>query len=219
MVKIVRFLVATVGLVASIIAIALAPRSFWCALYPLPLIALLVVGLAGSWAYILLSRRGPSPADQQRLNRLFGVLPRQAVRRIADADFHAGWSRNVNWPVSIYVNDMDAPEDRFDSRKMERARARLLETARRFDYVNAKHGFPHAQAHAEGWRNTGWSPGEVEGLPEKQRAMAEKRARAITIAAEEMVEAHDALVKAARRRGFNLDALASQAPEFPGAMR
>ncbi len=219
MTKVLKFIVAVLGVVASIVGIAVAPRSFWCWWYPLPLIVLLAVALAGSWAYFLLSRRGPSKADQERLDRLFRVLPRQAVRRIEDADFHAGWKRDVNWPVSKFVYDMDAPEDRFDNRKLESARRRLYEKAFEFDGANATHGFPARGRNQLEWRDTGSSAGELEMLPPEQLAQAEERAVTIASAARETVEAHDALVKAARRRGFNLDALASDAPEYPGGKK
>ena len=197
------------GFVGAAVGIATAPASVWRWLYPLPLISVLAVLLALSLVYIGLAKRKPSLADQQRLDRVLSTLPREAMRRIEQEDFVAAWRARIVYPVAKYLNEMDGSEEHFDSRALEKRRRSLYQAADRFTYAEAMKGFSHQLAN--GFRNTGWSDGELDVDPEKL-ALAEERGQAIRSTAAELLEAHEDLVHAARRRGLSLDALSSDPP-------
>lgn len=162
----------SVGAVAAVIAIVAARKTVWSWLYPLPLIVLLAAGLAASWAWVWIERRRPSNADQLRLNRLLSALPREAIRRLEGEDFVAAWRERSVYPFVYYVHELDGPEERFDSKAIERCRERLYATAKSFIWAEAMKGFHHHLA--SGFRNTGWSQGELEEDDDKL-ATAEAR--------------------------------------------
>jgi hypothetical protein len=200
---------AAIAIAGSVVGIATAPASFWRSLYPAPVIALLTAALLGSWIYIWLEQRKPSEADQLRLDRLLSALPREAIRRIASEDYMAAWRERSIYPVTKYVHELEGPEEHFDSKAMESCRLRLYTAADKFTWAEAKKGYAHELA--RGFRNTGWSDGELEN-DQGKLAKAEERGGAIRSAAAEFLAAHDALLASARRRGLNLDAISSEAP-------
>lgn len=200
---------AAVTAIGSLIAIASARDAVWAWLYPLPLIAILAGALTLSWVYIWLSRRTPSEEDQARLDRLLGVLPRKAIRRLEGEDFLAPWRERTVYPLMYYINELDGREEHFSSRALERRRARLYSAADRFMWAEAKNGFVHEVRN--GLRNTGWTGGELEEEEEKL-ALAEQRARELRGLAGEVIAAHDSLLALASRHGYNLTALASEPP-------
>jgi hypothetical protein len=206
---------AAVGIVGSIVGILLAPRTFWEGiwdrLYPIPLIVVLAVALVVSWVYFVIDKRRPSDADQRRLDTVFELLSRKAIDNVAAEGFVASWRDTLTWPVVLYVEEHAGHEEHFDNRAMEKRRQRLFQAADEFRWADAKHGFP--DRYNRDFRNTGWSEGELE-FDERKLGIAERRAKMIRDAAEELVAAHDDFVALAKRRGYALDAL-STAPPIP----
>lgn len=66
---------------------------------------------------------------------------------------------------------------------------------------------------ATGYRNVGWTDAEISEDPEKLM-MARERSDGIYAAAQEFVEAHEALVRAAKKEGLALN-LEGDAPRPP----
>jgi hypothetical protein len=199
----------TVGAVAAVIEIVAHREALWSWLYPLSLIVLLTAGLVASWAYVWIERRRPSDADQLRLDRLLSALPREAIRRLEGEDFVAAWRERSVYPLVYYVHELDGPEERFDSKAMERCRERLYATAKSFIWTEAMKGFNHQLA--IGFRNTGWSQGELEEDGDKL-AKAEARGHELRSLATDVFTAHGELLAVARRRHYDLTAALSQAP-------
>lgn len=212
--KIIGVLVTLLSLAASAVGLALAPQTFWSDawdfLYPVPIVIAALAALALSWGFFLMRHRGPSRADQQRLDRLLTLLSRKAMRRVDQEDFATSWSADLAWPARSYVEGhYDAVEEYFDSRAMEKKRKRLFESADKFAWAEAMNGFVH---HGPGgYRDTGFTEGELE-YKESAPAKAERREKAISTAAVEFVHAHGDLVKLAKRKGFVLDALSAEVP-------
>jgi hypothetical protein len=209
MTKVAGALVTALGVVASLIAVVAARDAIWAWLYPVPLIAVLTTALGATWIYVGLERRKPSDADQRRLDRLLGALPREAVRRLEGEDFAAPWRERSVYPFTYYLHELDGPEEQFSAKAMERHRNRLYVAVDKFLWAEAKKGFAHEQA--RGFRNTGWSLGELEGDDDKL-ALAEERSREIRSAAAAVISAHRALLKLASSRGYSLAAIASPLP-------
>ena len=208
--KLVGYIVGAVGFVAAVLAIVQNADAIWQWLYPVPLIVGLAAALVGSWVYFWTAHASPSAEDQRRLDRLLKALPREATRRLESQDFVAPWPERSVYPTQFYVNELDGPEDHFASRRLEKKRRRLYESAVSFIEADAWKGFPHPMR--EGFRNTGWTIGELEEDTEKAR-MAKERAAELQSLAAEALDAHEALVKEARREGYSLAASESVAPE------
>jgi hypothetical protein len=199
----------TLGLVASIVAVVTAREAIWGWLYPAPLIAMLAAALGGTWAYMWFGQNRPSAGDQQRLDRLLSTLPREAIKRLESEDFIAPWRERTVYPFTYFVNELNGPEEHFNAKSLEQRRTRLYSAVDAFLWAEAKKGFMHP--HAKGRRNVGWMLGELEGDDQKL-ALAETRAAEIRAAAADVIAAHDNLVRAGRRRGYNLATLSSEAP-------
>jgi hypothetical protein len=104
---------------------------------------------------------------------------------------------------------LDGPEERFDSKAMERCRQRLYAAAKSFIWAEAMKGFAHELA--SGFRNTGWSQGEPEE-DDGKLVKAEERGQELRLAAADVLTAHRHLLSVARRRHYDLAAISSQAP-------
>jgi hypothetical protein len=155
------------------------------------------------------ARRKPTQADQQRLDRLLSALPREAIRRFEAEDFASPWRERSVFPVTWYVHELAGAEEHFDSKAMEKRRRCLYATADRFIWAEAKRGFAHEQRN--GFRNTGFSLGEIEG-DDKKLTIAEERGEILRSTAAEFLKAYDDLVVTARRCQLKLDAISSNAP-------
>jgi hypothetical protein len=206
-------LAAPLGVVASLITIGSASTHFWASLYPFPTVVGLAVLVSAAYTQLWLAKRKPSDADQQRLNRLLSALPREAIRGLASEDFSMPWRERNVYPVAWFVNELEGPEEHFSARRLERCRQRLYDAGSRFLHQEAYEGFAHESMN--GFRNIGWSTGELEGASLDVLNRAEARSRAIRAAAADLLDAHERLVSVASKLGLCLDALASDAPRPP----
>jgi hypothetical protein len=145
-----------------------------------------------------------SDADQDRIDDLLTLLSRPSIRLIEDQDFAASWPAKTIHPVSILCEEMDDLEHQFDDGELERARAKLTQKARVFRHAEAMNGFP--SRHNRGFRDPGWSGGEVEGVPEREK-LFDQRHEAMFAARTEFLEAFEAFVTIARTKGFSIDAI------------
>jgi hypothetical protein len=208
----VSIIAATVGFIASVIGIAIAPAEVWEWVYPLPVVIALAAALAATWAYLILARAKPSPHEQARLDRLLGALPRKAIRRLEEQDFIAPWPARSIYPVMYFVNELDGAEQQFNDKHLERTRAELYQAGCEFLEAEALNGYPHQQNRK--LRNTGRLLGDLEG-DDEALALAESRAAAISAPAARLLRAHRELLTFARRRGYDLEAAAGDPPVPP----
>jgi hypothetical protein len=208
----ISIIAATVGFIASVIGIAMAPADVWKWVYPLAVVIALAAALAATWAYLILMRAKPSPHEQARLDRLLGVLPRKAIRRLEEQDFIAPWPARSVYPVMYFVNELDGADQEFNDRRLERTRADLSQAGDEFLEAEALNGYPH-QLNRK-LRNTGRLLGDLEG-DDKALALAESRAAAIRAPATRLLRAHGELLTVARRRGYDLEAAAGDPPVPP----
>lgn len=153
------------------------------------------------------SQRNPSPADQERLDRLLSVLSRPAMRTIRAQDFGTPWPEDMTYPVDFFLNELEGIEQHFDDPSLDELRASLRETALAFVEAEAWNGF---DAKVPDRRNTGWPSGELETDPEAFK-VAETRRQEIHQAAIRFTEAHDNLVRAAKQKGQTLGAIETPA--------
>jgi hypothetical protein len=158
------------------------------------------------------AEHAPTPGDQERLDRLLGTLSRPAMRALGSHDFGAAWPDGLTWPARVFVEELEGIEQNFDDPSLDELRVSLRVAAEDFLETEAANGFP-AQV-GTGRRNTGWASGELEGDQERY-AIAEARRQEIHEAATRFMTAHDDLVRAARQRGYGLQALERPAPVPP----
>jgi hypothetical protein len=169
-----------VGAIASIAALfitILVTRDLWDSLYPLPLILLLCVALVVCVTFFVRERQRVPADDQRRLDRILSTLPREAIRRIADADLSVSWSSDLLHPVSVFFNDLGFVEHEFRVKPLESARRKLYAAAGEF-LIAADEG----------------------------------RDAEIGRTAHDFIQAHDAFVRVAKKRGFDLEALNPEVP-------
>jgi predicted nucleotide-binding protein len=152
-----------------------------------------------------------SEGDQKRLDALFRVLSRPAIRRIREEDFAAPWPDELTYPVDVFLNEMEGLEHEFDDSELEHRRVELRAAATAFVSAETHDGFP---AERGDWRNTGWTSLELETDP-KAYEVASARGLRIREAAHAFVDAHDALVRTAKGAGYDLDAIDAPAPRPP----
>lgn len=156
------------------------------------------------------SDESPSVGDQQRLDRLLKVLPRQAVRAIGAYDFGSAWPEDLAYPVNKFLNELEGVENEFTAATIEERRVSLRKVALDFSIAEGTNGFPAGH----GWRNIGWASGELE-VNREALAIAEERRKEIHSSAGRFLDAHDDLVRTVKNHGFDLSAIDSPAPEPP----
>jgi hypothetical protein len=185
--------------------------AIWPAVVAAVLGMLLVVGLIYAIAKARAKPTSPAeldrsvdPSDQRRLDQLFHVLNRDAIRRIKWEDFYIAWPATIMHPVVVYVQELTDVEHTFDDPVLEKLGDDLTSKAATFAHEEAWTSVDHPRLDAR--RYVGVSQGEADGDPEMLKRLREG-AEKILGAATEFTTAHDDLVKAAKDRGYNLDAL------------
>lgn len=199
------------GSIASVIGllVVLVSPGFRDWVYPLPLVIGLVALLAAAVGVFLRAQRRPSTADQKRLDQLFAMLPREAIRRIRYEDFGIAWPDDLMYPVYMFYNDFGDVEHQFDSKTLEKCRIQLRETAENFTAAEAM-AIPTRHGDR---RYLGIASGELEVASEDEWHRFEEHRVAIHQAAIAFADAHDSLVKEAKQRRFDLGCLDSERPK------
>lgn len=149
----------------------------------------------------------PDPADQALLDELLALVTRSAIKRVQAQDFHSSWPEKITTPFQFLAFDYDEVEYTFKDPELEVERQRLVQAANDFLHKEAMNGYP--SRHVPHLRDTGYTPGEAEGLPERERLIA-PRQRTIFEAAVTLVEVYDEFVRTAKRKGFNLKAMKAE---------
>ena len=198
---------AGVASIAGGIAVAYSIRGW---LYPLPMVILLSVALVGCIAFQVRGRRQPPSDDQRRLDQIFAALPREAIRRIEYEDFAVAWPADLLHPVRVFYNELGDAEHEFRSKRVEHARHRLFEAAGQFINDEAMKAI---MAPDSDRRWIGIASGELDVAPPDKRRLYEERQQSIHGAAADFVAAHNALVRVAKKRDFDLHALDSDVPK------
>jgi hypothetical protein len=178
---------------------------FW----PVPLVLCLIAALVASWVGFVLSSRRPRKDDQRRLDSLLALLNRSAIRDIEERDYAIAWPYSLMKPVRA-LHDRDVPEAQFRDRRIERLRKELHKAATAFDLAMGGNSWPvdHTLTSEDPMMNVGWSNSDLDFLTGEERRRANERLKAIRQAAWGFVDVHERLVHAARRRGYDLAALA-----------
>lgn len=215
--KVFTAIAAAIGLVSSLIGIPaglieldlISQDHVRDAIWPVGVVAALVLMLLLAVGYVISLKlreraRGPASEDQELLDELLHVLHRSAIRRIEDQDFYDSWPSVTSSAAIVFVEGYGDHEHSFRDPALEAARADLYEKAKMFMHVEALRGF--VSRHNRGWRDAGYTPGEAEGIPEREK-LIEGRSEEISAAAQAFTQAHDQLVRAARDRGYRVDAL------------
>lgn len=146
----------------------------------------------------------PNPADQQQLDELLGLVTRTSIKNLQAQDFHSSWPSKVTTPFKFLAWDYDEVEHAFDDPELEAERQRLMQATHDFLHKEAMNGYP--SRHVPYLRDAGYTAGEAEGLPERERLIA-PRQQAIFEAAITLAKVYDDLVRTAKGKGYNLDAM------------
>lgn len=149
----------------------------------------------------------PDPTDQAQLDELLGLITRTSIKRLQAQDFHSSWPEKVVTPFQFFAWDYDEVENTFRDPELEAERQRLVQAANDFLHKEAMNGFP--SRHVPHLRDAGYTPGEAEGLPERERLIA-PRQRAIFEAAITLAEIYNDFVRTAKKKGYNLDAMKAE---------
>lgn len=150
---------------------------------------------------------GPNPADQAQLDELLGLITRTSIKRLQAQDFHSSWPAKVTTPFNFLAWDYDEVEYTFKDPELEAERQRLVQAANDFLHKEAMNGFP--SRYVPYLRDTGYTPGEAEGLPERERLIA-PRQQTILEAANTLAEVYDEFVHTAKEKGYSLGAMKAE---------
>lgn len=191
------------SILSLVLAVAFAPESFSWLVSPLGFL-LLIAFLGAALLYLIfLLRRAPKAEDQERLDRIFRLLPRRLLRSIREQDYSIPWKDELIHPISVFSRELGEVEHRFETRRLEKCRRRLRETAEEFLEEEAG-AFDFRR---EGYRYLGMSSGALETASKGERDRFERRRSQIYAASREFIAAHDALVEEAKRQRFDLGEL------------
>ncbi len=143
-------------------------------------------------------------ADQAQLDNLLSLLTRPSMRLIEDQDFASPWPSRITTPLMFLVNEYDEVEHQFDDEELEARRQHLVQAANQFLYRDAKNGF--VSRHIPNMRDAGYTPAEVEGDAEREQLL-NRRQRALSASAGDLLKAYNDLVSAARKKGYSLETI------------
>lgn len=205
--------IGAIGGIASIVALALVP-DLWGRVYPLPLlIVAVIICLLLAGMLVRRSSLTPASADQDRLDQLFQTLPRDSIRSLQEEDFGLPWRSEIFDPVRRFHRNLAEVEHELDRRDLEDHRRILLDAAGRLLDAEGANGFTMSELPR---RYTGFRPGDLETAGPDERREFNRRRSAIQEARDAFVDAHEDLVRRAKRDGFDLAALTLHLrPESP----
>jgi hypothetical protein len=146
----------------------------------------------------------PDPSDQAQLDQLLGLITRPSVKRLQFQDFQSSWPEWITTPFKFLAWDHNEVEHAFKDPDLEAERQRLMQAANDFLHKEAMNGFP--SRHIPHMRDAGYTAGEAEGLPEREQ-LIEPRLQKIREAAAELVDVYDDLVRTAKDKGYDLNAM------------
>lgn len=195
--------------IAGFLATVILAPGVWDWLYPQPLLILAGVALIVCFGLFLHDRRRVPADDQKRLDEVFSALPREAIRRIEYEDFALAWPADLIHPVRVFINELADVEHEFRTKPIESARRTLFGAGKHLVEVE---GINAVMAPDSSRRFVGIAAGELDGALPEERQRYEARHQAIRRAAGDFIGAHDAFVRLAKNRGFDLHALASDPP-------
>jgi hypothetical protein len=202
-----------VGFVASILTIALlaggAVSLLAGAIWPVGVVAAESLALAAALGWIYVSQRAAriSEADQKLLDELLNLLSRLSIQRIEEHDFAQPWPRSIMFPVRVFLEEYGDVEHQFDDKVLETTRARLYQVAKIFVDQEGVNAVVHQGDMSQ--RYVGLTGGEVEGNEELLETF-EAKYLAIVGSSRDFLSAHTAFVALAKKRGYDLTALADE---------
>lgn len=173
------------------------------AIWPYGVLVCSILANVVALVFIAESRRKVSPEDQELLDELLHIVNRQSVDLMEQQDCWAQWPSRTAVPISVLL-EISGSENKFRNKKLEKLRAKLFESAAKYSNAEAMNGFP--SRFGDSWRNAGYTPGEAEGMPEREEVIAGHR-KPIVEAQREYLEVHKEFVDGARSKGFSVSAL------------
>lgn len=210
----------TLGVTGSIITIgvALGASAILNGFWPVGVVITESVAILILVSLLLRERHAVErlPADQARLDGLLALLTRPAIRRVDERDFASAWPARIMYPVSTLLEEFGNVEHEFQDVSLEEPRAHLYKCADRFSHIEALNGWLHPGAPDH--RYVGVTGLEAEG-DSKKAALLDDRSLKIRTAASAFTDAHDALLKTAIARGYDVSAVKGDGPLHPSVAR
>jgi hypothetical protein len=123
---------------------------------------------------------------------------------LSEQDFIAPWPDMIMSPIQVLINEYCEVEHELSDSGLEQARVTLLQAAGEFAYEEAMHGFVSDRDPAK--RIPGYTPSEAEGDSRREQAVR-THSSAIWAAGKVFLAAHENLIRLARTRGYNVEAL------------
>jgi hypothetical protein len=214
-----RRAVAALSIVSAAVGLLVVPRGSWeravSWVYPTPLLVLLAAALALAIGQVARLRRTPriSQRDQDQLDRVLRVLPRQALRALNHTSFIGAWSHSTTWPFYVYQRDHGEVEDRFDDPRLEAIRAELYGACAAFAQAVGHEGVPDARGPEDQF--TVWIVEMRSRDPDRAYALAQESAGTLEAAAKVVEDAHACLITTAQRCRYDLSTLGGEPPRLP----
>lgn len=146
----------------------------------------------------------PTAVDQDQLDALLHLVNRESMRRLRDQDFAAPWPSDLTTPLLILLMEHNETEHRFVDEQLEDRRRQLVDAAHRFMNDEAMNGF--VNNYVRGMRDTGYTPAEAEGHPERVELL-DRRSKLLRSRAQAVLTAYEEMLGLARERGYRLDVL------------
>ena len=138
------------------------------------------------------------------------------MQRIEENDFAEPWPRSIMYPVRVFLEEYGDVEHQFDDKVLETTRATLYQVAKIF---SDQEGINAVAFHSDtSQRYVGLTGGEVEGNEELLEKF-EAKYLAIFGPSRDFLSAHTAFVALAKKRGYDLTALAGERPPHPTVQR
>lgn len=210
-----------VNLVASVLTIAVvAAGASWLAgaIWPVGVVAaesiVLVAGLG--WIYLTQHAVHITEPDQKLLDELLNLLSRPSMQRIEENSFAEAWSRRIMYPVRVFFEEYRDVEHQFDDEILETSRRTLYQVAKVFLHQEAINAVVYQGDMSQ--RYVGLIGGEVEGNDDLLDQF-ESKYLAIYEPSCDFLSAHTAFVALAKKRGYDLTALAGKGPPHPTVQR
>ena len=211
-----------VGFVASVLTIALLAGGAvsWLAgaIWPFGVVVAESLALAAALGWIYVSQHTVciTETDQKLLDELLNLLSRPSMQRIEENDFAQPWPRSIMFPVRVCFEQYGDVEHHLDDKSLETTRATLYQAAKLFLDQEAINAWSVPTDPTE--RYVGLTGGGVEGDEEKYK-LFEQRYLAIYESSRDFLSAHTELVTLAKKRGYDLTALAGKGPPHPTVQR
>ncbi len=217
-----KALVEGVGFVASVLTIVVIATGVvsWLAgaIWPVGVVVAESLALAAALGWIYRTEHAVriTEADQKLLDELLNLLSRPSMQHIEENDFAEPWERRIMYPVRVLCEEYRDVEHQFDDEILETSRTTLSRAAELFMQKEAINAVVYQGDMSQ--RYVGLTGGEVEG-DDELLTLFESKYLDIYESSRDFLSAHTALVTVAKKRGYDLTALAGKGLQHPTVQR